>query len=71
MNTLDVEGDPPRVVFLHGALGHLWDLCLQVLHLGASREVVSYSFAGNGTSDDRPDHARNGMSVTRGGCLIR
>lgn len=57
LDTLYVDGDPPCVVFLHGGLGNLWDPYPQLVHLAGSREVVSYSFAGNGNSDDRPDHA--------------
>ncbi len=57
LDILHVAGDPRCVVFLHGGLDKLWDPYPHLVHLAGSRKVVSYSFAGNGNSDDRPDHA--------------
>lgn len=60
LETLHVDGPPPTLVFLHGGLGNLWDAYLQLYHFHRQRELVTYSLAGNGRSDDRDAHSLQG-----------
>lgn len=60
LETLHVDGPPPALVFLHGGLGNLWDPYLQLYHFHDQRELLTYSLAGNGRSDDREVHSLHG-----------
>lgn len=60
LETLHLPGPPPALVFIHGGLGNLWNPYPQLLYFHGKRELVSYSLAGNGRSDDGERHTLEG-----------
>lgn len=60
LETLHVDGPAPALVFLHGGLGNLWNPYLQLHHFHQQCELVTYSLAGNGGSNDRRIHSLDG-----------
>lgn len=69
LETLHADGPPPALLFLHGGLGNLWDPYLQLYHFHRKRELVTYSLAGNGGSDDREVHSLRGHVQDLGNLL--
>jgi len=60
LETLQLSGRGPAVVFVHGGLGSLWNPYPQLSALDGDRSVVSYSLAGNRGSDRRADETLAG-----------
>lgn len=60
LDTLHCDGDGPPVVFVHGGLSNLWIWFAQLDAFYGDREMLAYSMAGNGRSDDRECHTVEG-----------
>lgn len=60
LDTLHCDGDGPPLVFVHGGLSNLWIWYSQLDAFYGERELLAYSMAGNGRSDDRDDHSLDG-----------
>lgn len=60
LETLQLPGRDPTVVFVHGGLGSLWNPYPQLSALAGNRSVLSYSLAGNRGSDRRSDETLAG-----------
>ena len=56
LETLYLDGPSPPLVFLHGGLGNLWNFYPQLAHFAEKREVLAYSYAGNGNSEGRASY---------------
>lgn len=60
LETLQVPGPAPTIVFVHGGLGSLWNPYPQLDAFAGETGLVSYALAGNGDSTDRPEHTLDG-----------
>ncbi|TQN33239.1 pimeloyl-ACP methyl ester carboxylesterase [Haloactinospora alba] len=60
LETMHVPGPSPALVLVHGGLGNLWNFYPQLDRFAGHRELVAYSLAGNGRSEDRAQHSLSG-----------
>ncbi|MFB6203526.1 MAG: alpha/beta fold hydrolase [Candidatus Nanohaloarchaea archaeon] len=57
LEVLHLEGGSPALVFVHGAMGSLWNPYTLLDRFHGDREMVSYSIAGNRGSDAPPEQS--------------
>ncbi|NIW47938.1 MAG: alpha/beta fold hydrolase [Gammaproteobacteria bacterium] len=57
LDVLHTAGQKPALVFIHGGLGNLWNHYAQFSHFYQRQEILAYSLAGNGNSDQHIKHS--------------